>query len=768
MHDAPGFLPQVVAMVVASAVIAYVCHRLRILPIVGFLLAGVVIGPNALGLVADAALIDQIAEIGIVLLLFTLGIEFSLDRLVRIKRAIFVGGGLQLTLTIAAVTGVLALLGVHWRVGFYTGALVALSSTALVLKVLGDRNELTSPKGQLTLGILIFQDLAIVGLVLILPMLSRSGGSALGVARGLGIAALIVVLVVVVARRVMPPILERVARTCSQEIFLLTIIAICLGTAWLTSLAGVSLSLGAFLAGLVMSESRFSHHAFAEILPLQILFSAVFFISVGMLLDLSFVARHPLLILGVVLAVVLVKTVVTSGAARLLRYPAPVAGATAFLLAQIGEFSFVLERVGRASGLNPAGVEMGGQTFIATTVLLMAGTPLLARAGRALEERRNARTIDAAIQEAEAHVETVTLENHVIVAGYGSGARYLTRVLRDSGVPFVILTLSPTGATEAQAEGLRVILGDYSRKFLLDAAAIDNAKMLVVPDDTPDMARRVVAVARGINPTLHVVVRTQVAGEVDALIAEGADEVLVDELEVGVQLFTRVLSAYQVSPAEIEDHVETVRTGGYAALRAAIGEVPIVVCDDLDEACFDTRTFTVRRGTATKPVSIADLAASAGVRVVSVTRGGETFAPPPDDFQLQPGDRLTARASAHAFATAARLLRSEDALPGEPRERRAAAARTITMTEAQRAACPHGAGVRAEATSTATACDECVKLGEPWVHLRICMTCGNVACCDSSRNQHATRHYQTTHHPIMRSYQPGEGWAWCYPDERML
>ncbi|HEX8618499.1 MAG TPA: cation:proton antiporter, partial [Thermoanaerobaculia bacterium] len=498
MHDV---LSQVVALVVASAVIAYVCHRLRILPIVGFLIAGVVIGPNALGLVEDAAFIDFVAEIGIVLLLFTLGIEFSLDRVWKIKRAIFIGGGLQLGLTIAAATGILALLGIDWRTGFYTGALIALSSTAIVLRVLSDRGELGTAKGQLSLGILIFQDLAIVGLVLVLPLLARGGGSPLLIVRGLGIAALIVTLIVIVARRVMPMILERVARTCSQEIFLLTIIAICLGTAWLTSLAGVSLSLGAFLAGLVVSESRYSHHAFAEILPLQILFSAVFFVSVGLLLNLAFVLQNPLLILGVVLAVVALKAVVTGLAARLLGYTSAAAGATAFLLAQIGEFSFVLERVGRSAGLYPAGVEgTGAQTFIAAAVLLMAVTPLLARLGRALESRHEETAKVDVAKAAEAEVVRLAVENHVIVAGYGPAARYLTRVLRDSGVPFVILTLSPTGATEAQHEGLRVILGDYSRRFLLDVAAIDNAKMLVIPDDTPDMARRVVAVARGLNP----------------------------------------------------------------------------------------------------------------------------------------------------------------------------------------------------------------------------------------------------------------------------
>jgi CPA2 family monovalent cation:H+ antiporter-2 len=215
MSHAPPFLAQVVVMVVASAAIAYVCNRLRILPIVGFLLAGVLLGPNALGLVKDAALIESVAEIGIVLLLFTLGIEFSLERLRRIKRAIFLGGGLQLGLTIGATMIVLALMGIGWRTGFYTGALIALSSTAIVLKVLEDRGETTSPKGQLALGILIFQDLAIVALVLVLPLLAGDGGSPLEIARGLGTAALIVALVLIVARRLMPPILERVARTCS-------------------------------------------------------------------------------------------------------------------------------------------------------------------------------------------------------------------------------------------------------------------------------------------------------------------------------------------------------------------------------------------------------------------------------------------------------------------------------------------------------------------------------------------------------------------------
>lgn len=658
MPAAPPLVVQLVALVVASAVIAYICQRLRMLPIVGFLLTGVALGPNALGLVRDAEFIEAMAEIGVALLLFTLGIEFSLERLARLQRAIFAGGGLQMILAIGVTMTLLALAGVEWRSGFFTGSLVALSSTAIVLKVLAD-GGISSPRGQLAVGILIFQDLAVVVLVLVVPMLGV-GGEWAGIISGVAVALVIVAGVLLAARRLMPPLLERVARTCSQEIFLLTIIAICLGTAWLTSLAGVSLSLGAFLAGLVVSESRFSHHVFAEILPLQILFSAVFFVSVGLLLDLNFAMRNPLLIAAVVGAVLLVKVVTTSASALLLRVPAGVAIGTAFLIAQIGEFSFVLERVGDSAGLHPAGsADAGGQTFIAAAVLLMALTPLLARAGAALERRFEREALPETEPERAAPID---LENHVIVAGYGSAARYLTRVLRDSGVPFVILTLSPTGATEAERDGMKVTLGDYSRRILLENAAIDRAKMLVIPDDAPDMAQRVTAIARSLNPTVRIVVRTLASADVDRLLREGADDVFVDQIEVGVQLFTRVLTEYGVPLQEIEDHAGTVRSGAMSKEEA--------------------------------------------MRVIALT----------------PEQKTTAN-------------------------------------------CSHVRSVRSEITTSASGCEDCLRIGDTWVHLRICMSCGGVRCCDSSKNRHATRHYQTSQHPVIKSYQPDESWAWCYPDE---
>ncbi|MFA9271885.1 MAG: cation:proton antiporter, partial [Baekduiaceae bacterium] len=274
----PEFLPEIAALVVGGAVVAYVGLRLNIVPIVAFLLTGIVIGPNALGIVSDLEIVNAAAEVGVLLLLFTIGLEFSLDRLKELRRPLFLGGGLQVLLATLVTFLVLMAAGVDANVALFSGMLVSLSSTAIVLKLLADRGEVGSDHGRLAVSVLLFQDLAVVAMVLLVPVLGESGGSMWDIVRALGIAVAIIVAVMVFARRLLPPVLERVARTCSPELFLLTIVAICIGTAYGTSLAGVSVSLGAFLAGLVVSESRYSSQALGEILPLQIIFSATFFV----------------------------------------------------------------------------------------------------------------------------------------------------------------------------------------------------------------------------------------------------------------------------------------------------------------------------------------------------------------------------------------------------------------------------------------------------------------------------------------------------------
>ena len=784
---APHFFTEAAAIVAAGAVVAYVCQRLRLVPIVGFLLAGVLIGPHALGLVRDQGMVDAAAEVGVILLLFTIGIEFSLERLARIKRLIFVGGGLQVGLATLATTGLLAAFGVGWRAGLFTGFLVALSSTAIVLKVLADKGETSDAHGQVALGLLIFQDLAIVVMVLLVPTLGGgAGGSGLGILWALAKAGAIIAAVLLVARRVMPRVVESVARTCSPEIFLLTVIAICFGTAYLTSLAGVSLSLGAFLAGLLVSESRFSEHAFSEILPLQILFSAAFFISVGMLLDVRFLALNLPLVAAAVALVLAVKFLTTGGSVLALGYRAPVAAAAGLALAQVGEFSFVLERAGRDAGLSPGGLgEVGSQTFIASTVTLMVVTPLLMQAGSRLarrmearRERKGAEAMDAASSGAHAP----DIEDHVIVAGYGQAARRLVRVLNGSRIPYVITTLSPEGANEAEGEGHTVLRGDAGRRRTLQLAGVERAKMVIVADDEPAVARRIAAVARTLNPTARILVRTRYMEEIGRLTEAGADRAVAEELESVVALFSDVLRGYQIPAAEIDAHEEAIRRGGYVALLRdrAEGEEPVVVCSAGPE-CFDTRSVTVRAGSPITRGPLAGLALEAdyGIRVSRVVRGGETLAAPGEDFALWPGDEIVLEGPTDAFTKAGRLFRTDDAesTGGGAREVPAggggAAApvdteRVVTLDAGKLSAnCGHLGEVRPVLPS-ARGCEECLRAGDVWVHLRLCMTCGHVGCCDSSKNRHASKHYPATGHPIVRSLERGEDWAWCYPDETYL
>ena len=588
---APAFFTEVAALIFFGALIAFVAFRLGLVPIVGFLLAGVIIGPHALGLVQDQELVDAAAEVGVILLLFTIGIEFSMAKLARIKRLIFLGGGAQVLLATALTAGILRLFGVGWAAGIFTGFLVALSSTAIVLKLLADRHETEVPHGQVALGLLIFQDLAIIAMVLLVPMLAGEGGGPFEVLLALGKAAGIIVLVLVVARRLMPRVLEAVARTCSPELFLLSTIAICFGTAYLTSLAGVSLSLGAFLAGLVVSESRFSEHAMGEILPLQILFSATFFISVGLLLDLGFLFANLPLVLGVTVAVLAIKLLTTAAGVRLLGYPRATLAASALLLAQIGEFSFVLERAGREVGLHPAGLAAtGSQTFIAATVLLMVLTPLLsalggrvARAGASAGDTLHAPDAADASGTSPGHAPLPPMRDHVIVAGYGRAAREMVPSLERGGVPYVITTLSPDGATEADALGYPVLRGDASKQRTLELAGLYDARMLVIPDDDPATAGRIAAVARPLNPEMEIVVRTRYRATIGQMREAGADQVVSEEAEGMFTLADRVLRRYDAPAAARDELANRLRASsiegsdGAGAARPATDPRPLGV-----------------------------------------------------------------------------------------------------------------------------------------------------------------------------------------------
>ncbi len=382
--EVPPLVSALAVLLIGAAGVSYLCTRIGLVPIVGFVVAGALVGPNALSLVSNPELIEQTAEIGVIFLLFGIGLELSADRLRELGSLLLGGGATQVVLTGALVTGVCMAFGVDLRNAVFTGCLVSLSSTAIVLKLLSGRGETSSPVGEVAVSFLIFQDLAVVVMVLLLPMLAPGGAGGLGdIVGALVKSAVVIVFVLAGTRWFIPRALDKVAENSSDEVFLLSVAAFALIVAYIASALGLTDSLGAFIAGLVISSSRHRERALQYVTPFQMLFSAVFFASIGMLLDISFVIDHWILVVGLSVGTVVIKTIGVGVAAKAFRRPAAVVIASALLLAQVGEFSFVLEQAGRPLGLSPAGVGAdGSQAFIATAVLLFVLTPVLDLAGR--------------------------------------------------------------------------------------------------------------------------------------------------------------------------------------------------------------------------------------------------------------------------------------------------------------------------------------------------------------------------------------------------
>jgi CPA2 family monovalent cation:H+ antiporter-2 len=658
------FLNELVALFMVSVFIAYLSYRIKLVPIAGFLIAGVIIGPNALGLVQDQDLVDMLAEIGIILLLFSIGIEFSLEKLSRLKNAIIVGGGLQVLLSVAAVVGILSYFGVDWKVAVYTGCLVALSSTAIILGLMSEQRKTDTPIGRLSLAVLIFQDLAIIAMVLLVPVLSGEGDSFTDVLIVLGKAILLIVIVLILARKVVPWILDKVAHTRRQELFLLTVVAICFGIAALTNLANVSLALGAFLAGLVVSESHYSDHALSEILPLKTIFNAVFFVSVGMLLDVQFILQYPLLLLGVAVAVLVLKFVLATSSLLVLGYPIRISAATGLVLAQIGEFSFVLERAGRSAGLTPGGFgEIGSQIFIAVSVLLMLLTPGFLKISGSLGEllaKTPLKHIGKKPKD-DPNASKTELEDHVILIGYGPAGRNLARVFKETGIPFIVIEMNPKSVEEMRNDGINAVYGDATRTSILEHANVYNAKLCVVAINEPAASPTIIKLAKYLNPTIQVIVRTRYLAEASSLEEFGADKVVPEEMETTVRLFSSVLSAYLVPDEEIQQHIEELRKEDYQIMRGSIREAHLMVLQGLDDEGLHTRAVAVRHHSFADGKSLQELKLrnQFEITVLTVNREGKNIGNPAGDFILQPGDRLIMVGKASKFAEAGQIFRDE-------------------------------------------------------------------------------------------------------------
>jgi len=649
----------VLVICAVAVAVGYLCHRLRVPEIVGFLATGAVAGPHALGLVRNVHEVEALAEIGVALLLFTIGLEFSRERLRQLRHAVFRGGLLQVALTVAAGAGLVLACGVAWRTAVFAGFLLALSSTAIVLRALQARRELATAHGRASLGMLLFQDLMIVPMLLAVPLLAGAEVPT-GGAIAVRVAAAMAILGAVVAGSgwLVPRLLHRIARTRSRELFLLAVIVVALGVAWLLTYAGISLALGAFLAGFLLAESEFRHQALGQILPFRDVFTSFFFVSAGMLLDPGFVAASAPTVAGLVLAVLLLKSAIAAGTALatgLALRPALLAG---LAVAQVGEFSFVLSRSGLEAGLlDPAQTRL----FVAVSVLSMVLTPpIIALAPRtaALALRLPGSRRLAGRSASATDGDPAELSNHMIVIGLGLNGRNLTRAARGAGIPYVVIELDADIAASARRAGEPVIFGDGAEATILERAAVGAARIAVVAVSDVEATRRIVSTARALAPGVHILARTRHVEELHRLCELGADAVIPEEFETSIEIFTRALRHYLVPEDEIERFTAEVRAGGYEMLTTA--RRPTDRAAALGSLLVEAGVGTLRVGAGSPLVgrSLVEsgLRARCGVSVLAIRRAGGVITNPGGDTVLAIGDALVLLGDGGQFAAAAAWL----------------------------------------------------------------------------------------------------------------
>lgn len=641
------------------AVITVILFRRLMFPsIIGFLVAGLLAGPHMLGLIKNLHEVEMMAEIGVVLLLFTIGIEFSLKELMRIKHLVLVGGGLQVGLTILVTMLIAAGFDFAVQQSVFFGFLVALSSTAILMKLLMDNGEMDAPHGKMAMGILIFQDLCVVPLMLFVPFLAGAGEGLQGILAVTAKAAVVVLVAHYGARFLIPWIFGQVVRARSRELFLLTILFIGFGTAWVTAQVGLSLALGAFIAGLAISESEYSHQALGDIIPFRDAFISLFFISVGMLLDPMVIVRHPLLIVSLVLTILLVKILITTGAAMALGLSMRIALTTGLCLAQIGEFSFVLCQSGLKSGLLSHDLY---QIFLAASVITMGLTPLCIRFAEPVTDRV-LRVFPASWTKGRGvlarHDHRITVSDHVIIVGYGLNGRNLERVLKHFNIGHLVIETNPFTVKTERKKGTPIIFGDGSNREILSHANVEKARVIVVAISDAASSRRIAAQARQMNPGIHVIVRTRYILEMEPLYSLGVNEVVPEEFETSIEILSRVLRRYLLTHDEIERCVARVRSDSYEMFRSlsrrhseAAGISGLL--SDVEISTFRIGGDSPLVGTRLRDGVIRD---RSGATLLMIKRG-ESVIPNPDPvWELLEGDVVLLIGTSDQLAAASQLF----------------------------------------------------------------------------------------------------------------
>ncbi len=635
-------LKDMVLILALAVVVLYVFHRLRIPSVIGFLITGVITGPSGLNLISNIHDVEVIAEVGVILLLFTIGIEFSLKSLLKIGRILLIGGSFQVFVTIGAILLVSLRLGNAINESIFIGFLVALSSTAIVLKLIQDKGDIDAPHGRISLGVLIYQDIIIVPMMLLTPILAGNTG-AMGsyweIILKFGSVALLVWLG---TKYIIPFILHKVARTQSRELFLISIMVIAFAAAFFTFSLGLSLALGAFIAGLLISESEYSQQALGNVTPFLDVFSSFFFISVGMLLDLQFVFDHPIEVLVFTTLVLSIKTIIASTAAFILGFPLRTSIIVGFTLSQVGEFSFILSRIGVSEGLLTGS---NYQLFLSVSVMSMAATPFVILLATRFANLTTKWPLPdflkfGLIPRPESTIARI--KDHLVIVGYGLNGRNVSRAARFAGIPYSIIDINPDTVRSERNKGEIIHYGDAGEEEILSHANVEEAMILVSTLPMAGDSKRIIRAARKLNPHIHIIIRSRFVRDMKEMFELGADEVIPEEFETSVEIFTRVMAKYLVPHEEIEKLVAEVRSDGYQMFRSLSTAnteqqaLPVIVPE------VEIQSLHVCHNSRAIGKAIGDLKISKidGLTLLAISHAGEVRPKPARHFVLEENDIL--------------------------------------------------------------------------------------------------------------------------------
>jgi CPA2 family monovalent cation:H+ antiporter-2 len=631
-------LQDILILLGLALVNAYVFSLLRQSPIVGYLSTGLLVGPYGFHLIKGIHEVEMVAEVGIILLLFTIGLEFSYERILRLKKLLLSAGTTQVAATGLAVFSIAILSGGTLVSATIFGMAMALSSTAIVLKLLLERGEVDAAHGRMALGILLFQDLCIILFIVVLPFL---GDNDLDFSLWtLAKTGFILSGLYLFVRHLLKPLLRTILRTRAPELFRLTIIAVVLGTAWATAHAGLSLALGAFLAGLALAESDSSHQVMADIIPFRDVFLAVFFISVGMLVDVQlFLSNWWIVLLGV-LIVTLIKTVTGTIAGLAARNPLRTSMIAGLMTFQVGEFSFIL--LESAQELNLITIP-AYQLALSIVALTMMMSPLMFRHAHSIADRVSAllgrQGEHPATQDKE---RTANLEGHVVIAGYGVAGRNIARTLREIRLPYIHIEMNGEMVHRARKSGEIIIYGDATAPAVLEGAGIHKARAMVLAINDPSALARAIPTAREMNPELYILARTNFVATIDQLMRLGADEIITDEFGAGLEMATFLLRQFNVSEARVLKILSSLRaehhqrykqhasrprnlTGYLSVLEGS--EIEILAVPD-DSPCLG------------KSLAELNFRATTGGNIMGVIRQERVDYNPSADLRLETGDTL--------------------------------------------------------------------------------------------------------------------------------